>query len=153
MKLKKSEIKTCKVAYLYNDGHMVLVHEKRDKDAGKVEWCTIYENIGIKCRFDKPGRLIIDPAVIPFVSHASVVCVSPGSVSRGSDNTKKRGIAVETIEFRNGISDRPWFINNFPDLISSDIYFNDNDTSPFDPELYHWSGYPVKATYKESANK
>ena len=67
MKLKRKEIKSCRVAYLYHDGHMVLVHEKSDRDAGKVEWVTIYENVGIKTYFDNPGRLIIDPAVLPFL--------------------------------------------------------------------------------------
>ena len=114
MKLKKSELKTCRVAYLYHDGHMVLCHEKSDKDAGKVEWVTIYENVGIKTYFDKPGRLIIDTAVLPFLQHASVVRVSTASVEKGSDNTKKLGLAVETIELRNGVSDRPLFISNFP---------------------------------------
>ena len=58
LKVKKNEMKTCRCAYLYEDGHLVLCHEKQDKDAGKVEWVTMYEDVGISCQFK--GRLIID---------------------------------------------------------------------------------------------
>ena len=148
MKIKPSEIKTCRTAYLYHDGHMVLIHEKRDKDAGSVEWATIYENIGIDVNFE-PGRLIINPAVLPFLLKAKRVTVSNPSEKNGSDNTRKRGIEVETIGLYNG-NDRPWFISNFPGLISSDIYFNTNDTDTFKPDLYHWGDTTVKATYIEA---
>lgn len=150
MKIKKSEIKTCKTAYLYHDGHLVLVHEKRDKDAGRVEWVTIYENIGIKTYFKEPGRLIISKEVLPFLSVAKRVDVRPKNYNNGSDNTRSRNIAVETISLYNG-SDYGWHISNFPDVISSDIYFNDNDTSVFSAENCSWLGYPVKATYLEKA--
>ena len=154
MKIKKSEIKSCRCAYLYDDGHVVLVHEKRDKDAGKVEWVTIYQSIGVKTSFKKPGRLIIDPAVLPFLSICSRVEVSPACDRNGSDNTKARNIAVESISFRNGSTDRPWFISSFPGLISSDIYFNDNGSENFDPAAnhYYWAGYPVKSVYLDKAN-
>ena len=147
MKLKKSELKTCRTAYLYSDGHMVLIHEKSDKDVGKVEWATIYENVGITVSFD-PGRLIINNSVLPFLMQAKRITVSSPSERNGSDNTRAQGIAVETIGLYNG-NDRPWFISNFPGLISSDIYFNDNDTEPFKSECYHWGNYPVKSTYTE----
>ena len=154
MKIKKSEIKTCRCAYLYHDGHVVLKHEKSDKDAGKVEWVTIYQSVGIKTSFKKPGRLIIDSAVLPFLSICSRVEVRPACDRNGSDNTKARNIAVESISFRNGIGDRPWFITNFPGLISSDIYFNDNDTKEFDPaeSPYRWADYPVKSVYLDKTN-
>ena len=149
MKIKASEIKTCRTAYLYHDGHMVLIHEKRDKDAGSVEWATIYENANIDTVFN-PGRLIIKPEALPFILQASRITVSEQSVSQGSDNTRKLGIAVETIGLYNG-SYRPWFISNFPGVISSDVYFNTNDTDPFDKDCRRWGDVPVKAIYAESA--
>jgi len=149
MKIKKSEIKTCNVAYLYDDGHLVIWHEKNDKDAGKVHWVTIYESIGIRTSFDRPGRLIIRPGVLPFLSVAKSVRVSPASVNRGSENTKKKGIAVESIELRNGMDKGYFVISNFPALISSDIYYNENTEKFSDvSESYSWGTLPVKKVYR-----
>lgn len=149
MKLKKAEIKTCRVAYLYHDGHCILMHAKRDKDAGKVEWVTIYENIGIEVNFDKPGRLIIDPAVLPFITVAKYIRVS--TERAGSEYTRKHGIQTECIELRSGVVDTPWFIINFPGMISSDIYFNDNCTSTFKDiaSPHTWGMVSIKAIYRE----
>ena len=149
MKIKKSEIKTCKTAYLYDDGHLVLVHKKHDRDAGEVNWVTIYQNIGIKTFFDKPGRLIIDSEVLPFLNCCTKINVQTASVNRGSDNTKKMGISVETISLYNG-TPYGWHLTNMPDVISSQIYYNSNGKGEkFQPNLYYWCQYPVKQIYTD----
>ena len=57
MKIKKSELKTCDCAYLYNDGHFVMVHEKRDREAMnnilKTEHNIIISNVAIKEQIKK----------------------------------------------------------------------------------------------------
>ena len=152
MKIKKSEIKTCKTAYLYHDGHLVLVHKKRDKDAGEINWVTMYQSIGIKTYFSKPGRLIIDQEVLPFLTVCSRIDVKTADVKRGSDNTRKLNLPVESISLYNGVPEYGWHISNFPGLISSQIYYNDNDTTEFDAdkEYYSWCHYPVKRVYLDS---
>ena len=153
MKLKKAELQTATHGYLYADGHMVLVHEKNDDDAGKVNWVTMYENIGIKCYFDT-GRLIIQPGVMPFLSQATVIEAHKADLTHGSENTKTRGIAVETIILRNGVSNSikgmSWIIAQCPGLISSDMYCNEgHETFEEVKDLSFWSSYKIKNVYYE----
>jgi len=129
MKIKKSELKTCKVAYLYQDGHMVLIHEKRDRDAGRVEYATIYEDIGIKCAFE--GRLIIDNGALPFILEAANIQVLPSSIDQGSQLTKDKNIRVETIILKSKYTNNDWIINSFPDFIASDIKYQGDVSEKF----------------------
>ena len=148
MKVKKSELKTCKVAYLYNDGHLVLIHEKNDKDAGRVEYATIYENVGIKCSFE--GRLIIDDGVLPFVLEAVNIQVLPASVDQGSQLTKDKNIRVETIILKSKYTNNDWIINLFPDFISGDIKYQGDVSEKFTDieNSYSWGMAPIKKIYR-----
>lgn len=154
MKLRKKELKTCRCAYLYADGHMVLAHEKRDRDAGTVEWVTIYENLGVLPRFQE-GRLIIKPEVLPFLLEASHVNAGRSSVKNGSQRTKEAGISVQTIELqaKKGGEGRhwSWHINQFPDLIVPDIEYQENVSESFEDVegQYRWSGYSIKHVYRQ----
>ena len=151
MKLKAKEIKTCRVAYLHSDGSAVLWHEKRDKDAGKVEWVTVYENIGINVSMEEGKRLIISKGVLPFLRVATQIRVHGPSIKGGSENTKKLGLMVETIELiaKNG---QPWFISNFPGTISSDIYsYESKDTFKDLKNCRVWGDLKIKAVYTEEA--
>jgi len=149
MKVKPSELKSVNVAYLYDDGHLVLVHEKRDKHAGTVSWVTIYQNVGIKTYYK--GRLIIDKGALPFVLHSTAIEAKAANISGGSENTKRLGISVETIILRNGISDSGFIISNFPDIISSDIKYQENVTESFADvrESYSWAFHNVSKVYAE----
>ena len=146
MKIKKAEIKTCHVAYLYGDGHLVMVHKKRDRDAGDVYWVTIYESIGIECRFD--GRLIIDACVLPFLSVASRIEAKEAATDRGSQKTKEMGLPVEAISLYNG-SDWGWHLSNFPGIISSQLSYQAGETELYSDiqSKYYWAGHSIKATY------
>ena len=148
MKIKKSELKTCKVAYLYDDGHMVLIHEKHDKDAGRVEYATIYENVGIQCAFQ--GRLIIDNGALPFVLEAANIQVLPSSIDQGSQLTKDKNIRVETIILKSKYANNDWIINLFPDFISGDIKYQGGISEKFaDIEnSYSWGTAPIKKIYR-----
>jgi len=150
MKIKKSEFKTLKHAYLYADGHMVLSHEKRDRDAGNVRWVTIYENVGIKPLFGGKGRLIIDKGALSFCLHATAIKAEEKSWDRGSDNTKKAGIAVETVILYNG-NDRGFIISSFPDMISSDLKYQPETSEKFEDvkNIFTWGFETVKAVYSE----
>ena len=145
MRLSISEIKTADCAYLYPDGHMVIVHKKPDRDAGEVKWVTIWENIGIDIYVYGEGRLIIDPEALPFIRHADRITVKPASVDSGSENTKKLGIRVETISIQNLARNDSWHISNFPDLISSDIYWNAvSETFADVKNRHYWNDYKIK---------
>ena len=148
MKVKASELKTVNVAYLYEDGHMVLVHRRSDKDAGEVEWVTIYQNVSVKAHF--PGRLIIDPGALPFILHATSIEAREASVEGGSENTKKLGVAVGSVIIRNG-NDRGFIINLFPDILSSDLTYQPDVSETFDAvkDGFRWGFEHIKAVYAD----
>lgn len=150
MKIKKQELKTAKTGYLYEDGHLVLIHSKRDRDAGEVKWATIYEDIGIKCRYSDGGRLILDRSVLSFLGPATRIEAKAASISRGSENTKRLGISVGSVSFYNGASYDGWHINLFPDVLASDIQYQVGHEGKFDPKVQTWSIYPVKAIYSSN---
>ena len=152
MKVKKSELKTCDCAYLYNDGHFVMVHKKRDKDAGDVQWVTIYENIGIKVSLPDGYRLIIKPETLSFIMYASKITGKSASADMGSDNTKRLGIAIESISLYNGNGYKAWHITNMPDLISADIYLNHFSSNFSDclEQPYYWASHSIKHIYREN---
>jgi hypothetical protein len=150
MKVKASELKTATVAYLYEDGHLNLVHEKNDEDAGRVRWVTIYQDVGIKPYFK--GRLIIDKGALPFALHATRIEASEPDVKHGSENTKARGIEVQTISLFNGASGyHGFFISQFPGLISGSFTYQPDIKETFEEvkDQYTW-GYAdrIKAVYK-----
>ena len=148
MKISQRELKTSVNAYLYSDGHMVLRHRKRDKDAGEITWVTIYQNVGIKAMFK--GRLVIDKGALPFVLHSSRVDAREPSFDRGSENTKKLGLNVGSVSLYNG-SDYGFHINLFDTLISSDFTYQPNTNEKFDDvkDLYSWGYEPLKKVYTE----
>ena len=43
-------------AYLFGDGHAVLVYEKRDRQAGDIHWAEVIEKFGPECQFE--GRIV-----------------------------------------------------------------------------------------------
>jgi len=150
MRVKTSELKTATVGYLYADGHLVLVHEKTDQDAGCVNWVTLYENVGIKPSFENGGRLIIDAGALPFVLMASRVAAGNAGLTHGSENTKSRGIAVQNISLYNGVSDyKGFYISQFPDLISGAFKYQEDVSETFADvkDEFSWSTYRIKAKY------
>lgn len=153
MKVKKSELKTCKCAYLYADGHMVLKHEKNDPDAGTISWVTIYEHTGVKSYFSD-GRLIVDAGALPFLLHASAVECKAATIKGGSDNTRRENIAVGSVTLRNGLEYSGLTISTFPGLISCDFTYQPETPETFEEikEAYSWCGYNVKTVYHENTD-
>lgn len=150
MKVKQSELKTATVGYLYEDGHLVLVHEKNDHDAGRVNWVTIYQDVGVKAYFK--GRLVIDSGALPFALHATRIEANEPDEKHGSDNTRARGILVQSISLYNGVSGyRGFHISQFPGLILGAFTYQPEIKETFDElkEEYYWSyGHKIKAVYK-----
>jgi len=144
-------LKSCTCAYLYADDHMVLVHEKNDNDAGRINWVTIYENVGIRSLFNT-GRIIVDPGALAFVLKATAIEARAASYESGSENTKKANIRVETIILRNGVNHKGFIISNFPDMISSDLKYQHETSGTFTETIdkHHWGHYNVKAIYKST---
>ena len=150
----KGEMRTCRVAYLHNDNHLTIWHEKNHKDAGKIEWVTLYENPGIDVNLPENTRLIINPEALPFVLHATYIRGTAATMEAGSDNTKKLGIRVENITIRNGVGNYGWHISNFPGVISSDISLNAHDSEELFEDIaesFRWGDVHIKKVYRAEA--
>lgn len=138
-----SSRKTCACLYLYADGHAVACYEKHDREAGRVEYVEIYERIVAARSFlGFKGRIVFHDgeAFLPLLKGARHVTAESPTVDRGSEATKRRGIAV------GGVSILPakggelrWHL--IPDVLSSGITYDEAQKGygePFNPDASHW---------------
>ena len=122
MKLNLKHLKKARVGYLYPDGHFTLIHEKKDKDAGIIEWKTVFKTIDITVTMpDNNGYLVIDRELLPFLININRIRVGKVSIENGSNNTREKNIAIQNVTFWTKGSDYGFTFTLFPNLISSDI--------------------------------
>jgi hypothetical protein len=126
MKIKASEIKTAQTGYLYPDGHLIIIHEKYDKQAGQVQWATAYEDAGIKLYTpNSEGRLIMSRGALQLILKTINWIRVDRGIDQGSIKTKEMGLFVEGISLKGpGMTDY-FDITSFPGTITSDIYWNE----------------------------
>lgn len=142
--------KTAKCAYLYADGHAVIIHQEHHPKAGEVEWVEIYEKLDISCGFE--GRLVLHhPSYdkrVELILNAYRVCASEPSVNNGSENTKRRDIRVGSIsiEFKDGKS-LHW--STIPDLLSDGITYQPKCIEPLNvDDCLFWCGKRVAKLHR-----
>lgn len=161
--LKLKDIKNARTAYLYSDQHLVIVYEKKDKDARRVEWVQIWEDCGVKCLFpiESGGRVIMDKEFLPFFINLTKLEVSVG-VKQGSKNTEKMGLTVQSIILHTKGTGFGWLIAAIPSLISSDIYWHIGNNEKFTDMLCEhdslfktsvWGGHHIKQVFRKEKNK
>lgn len=150
MKLTIAEAKTADVAYLYPDGHLTIIHETRTQKYGKVKWVTIWKSIGASVHIPDDCRLIIKGCVLPFLRECETIQARKADINEGSEKTKSMGLALETILFK-GKCDHSWIINNFPGVVSSDIYLNECSPEKIEDfqEGGRWSDLEITKIHKE----
>ncbi len=132
---------TC--AYLYADGHAVIIHEQTVNLGGKhetLEYAVIHEK-WTNAHLSFQGRLCLGryeaSVFMRLAKEAIQIRASVPSVESGSDNTRKLGIAVGSLsfEFRNG-EHIHWTV--MPDLISGPFTYQPDHNETFDPERTNW---------------
>lgn len=142
-------------AYLFADGHAVLVYEKRDRQAGDIRWVEVVEKFGPECRF--AGRIVFhwgSNGLLNLCRKAVALRVEAPTLEAGSERTRELGIPVGTLEIK--LSD---------DHLDS-IYFHDMDTvlcapykyqpeadEKFDPEISRWADYRVTKVHRLPAKR
>jgi hypothetical protein len=136
---------TC--AYLYADGHAVLVYEKNDKDAGDIRFVEIHEKY-TDARLSFEGRIIFsrgEMAMLKLARKAARIEAKAPSVKNGSEKTQRLGIALGylTIDFGGGYDDS-LYCYSMPDLISGQWTYQPEviETCPNSSELF-WGNYRV----------
>ena len=138
MKIKVAKTAYC--GYIYADGHVVILHRERHPKAGEVEWVEIFEKIDTHCAFE--GRIVFHnlgyERKFRLACEAYTLRATVPSVSNGSDNTKKLGIAVGNfaIEFKDG-ADLLW--STMPGVLSDGITYQPDVNEAFNPEWDNWT--------------
>jgi hypothetical protein len=95
LRLSEKLLKDVRCGYLYANGKLVLVHETAHPKAGTVEWATIHDT-GIGCAFT--GRIVLHrTGPVRLTLTALRVQATAPAVEHGSENTKRRNIAVGSI--------------------------------------------------------
>jgi hypothetical protein len=133
---------TC--AYLYADGHAVLLYEKTDRDAGTVEFAEIHEK-WTDARLDFKGRLCFSryesAGFMRLAKMAKLIQAKEPSTDRGSENTRKLGIPVGSLEFnfdRNYYGGDCAHFKSMPSVLSAGYTYQPEIDDKFDPNIMHW---------------
>jgi hypothetical protein len=157
--MNKNTKQTC--AYLYADGHAVIIYEQTVKLGGTttdIEYAVIHEeychaHLGFK------GRLCFGRctaiAMLDLAKRATAIRASVPTTENGSENTKRMGIAIGSLsfEFSNG---GHLYFNSMPDIISGQFTYQPETDEAFDPEAMFWGNVKVaevKRVKDRAANK
>ena len=137
-------------AYLFADGHAVLVYEKHDRQAGDIRWAEVVEKFGPECRFT--GRIVFhwgSNGLLNLCRKAVAVRAKAASLDAGSERTRGLGIPVGTLEVQLG-KDRLDNIH-FHDLdgvLSAPYSYQPEQDETFDPEASRWADYRVAKVHR-----
>jgi len=119
--LKKLDKLNC--AYLYEDGQVLCIFERTVKDIGKrTEYAKLATKRSVRPNFR--GRIVFhQPALLLAISlmKDAAITINVPSVERGSDNSKKRGLAVNDLIVNS--ADGYFSIVMIPDVLSSGITY------------------------------
>lgn len=135
---------TFRTSYLFQDGHAVVIYEKPDKHAGKVEWCEIIQKLGPVCLFT--GRIVIPTlALFELTRKALHVRAKPPEINMGSANTKRLGIPVGYVRLQmiRDQYDGDVTFQLMPSIISAPFTVQPENAEPFDPNARYWGGSRV----------
>jgi hypothetical protein len=143
--LKKRDLKTATHGYLYSDGHVVLVHEKKvpGVPGATVQYATMHEAV-TKARFK--GRVVFHGGgALPLLLNAQEVEAYEPSITSGSKRTREMGLSVGSVVFRldgHGKFDR-LSIPLIPDVLSTEFTYQPQYDEAFAADTRHWSDMPV----------
>ena len=152
-----SSRKTCTCLYLYADGHAVACYEKRDREAGRVEYVEIYEKIVAARSFlGFHGRIVFHDgeAFLPLLKGARHVTASTPAIDRGSEATKRKEIAVGEVAIlpaKGG--ELRW--NLIPDVLSSGLTYDEAQEGygeRFDPSATRWGDRHVGKIHRSAGS-
>ena len=132
-------------AYLFGDGHAVLVYEKHDRQAGDIRWAEVVEKFGPECRFT--GRIVFhwgSNGLLNLCRNAVAVLATAPTLDAGSERTRELGIPVGTLEIQLGNDhvDKVYF-HDLPGVIGASYTYQPEQEEKFDPGISRWVDYRV----------
>jgi hypothetical protein len=140
-------------AYLFADGHAVLVYEKHDRQAGDIRWAEVIEKFGPECRFE--GRIVFhwgSNGLLELCRKAVAVRAKAPTLDAGSERTRELGIPVGTLEIQLGDDhlDRVYF-HDFDGVLSAPYKYQPEIVETFDPQISRWCDYRVAKVHRVPA--
>lgn len=146
--MKSGPTKRLQCAYLYADGHAILIYEKQDRDAGRIEFAEVHERFtDAKILFQ--GRLVFNrfhaEGLLRLAKLADEICATRAKIESGSDRTKELGIAVGSLRFHIGgdVS-----FHSMPDILSDGWTYQPDMLEHFDEGLSRWGHSPVARIHR-----
>jgi hypothetical protein len=142
--------KSLHCAYLYADGHAVIIYKKQDNDAGEIQFAEIIESFGPKhCSFT--GRIVISRygGLLNLIRKAYTVRATAASTQHGSDRTRELGISVGylEVEMSNDWNDSIT-LYDMPGTMAGPYTYQPETVETFDAGISRWSGYPVARIHR-----
>lgn len=146
----RSKRKKLQCAYLFADGHAVLVYEKHDREAGDVRWVEVIEKFGPECHFT--GRIVFhwgSDGLVNLCRKALEVRAKVPSVEAGSTRTKELGLAVGTLDVQLGRDSLDGVhFHDLDNVLSGPYKYQPEVVETFDPQISHWSDYRVAKIHR-----
>ena len=120
-------------AYLFADGHAVLVYEKHDRKAGDIRWAEVVEKFGPECRFT--GRIMFDRAnqrLLNLCRRAVGIRAAPATLE----------LQVRQRQLKN-----VW-VHGLSSVLGVPYTYQPEADEQFDPEISRWANYRVTKVHR-----
>lgn len=134
-------------AYLYADGHAVLLYEKSVRlgaNVTRLEYAVIHEK-WTDAHLSFKGRLVFSrggaAALLALCKQASAIRAVEKSVEHGSQNSKAMGVAVGSLSFDMKSGGHLYFYDL--SILSGQFTYQPEIVEVFDASARKWSGHPV----------
>jgi len=140
-------------AYLFADGHAVLIYEKRDRQARDIRWAEVVEKFGPECKFE--GRIVFhwgSNGLLNLCRKAVAVRAKAPTLDAGSERTRELGILVGTLEVQLGQDDLDRIhLHDLDGVLSAPYKYQPEHGEQFDPRISHWADYRVAKVHRVPA--
>jgi hypothetical protein len=124
-------------AYLFADGHAVLVYEKHDRRAGDTRWVEVVEKFGPKCRFT--GCIVFHRGG----NHLLNLC-------RKAETVRATAATLE-IQLSQGHLHNVW-VHGLSVVLGAPYTHQPEHDVKFDPEISRWADYRVAKVHRLPTN-
>lgn len=140
--MKTKPKQTC--AYLYADGHAVIIYEQTVKLGGstaEMEYAVIHEKF-TNAHLGFTGRIAFSrygsSAMMDLAKRAARINAHEQSVESGSDNSKRLGVAIGSLMF--DFPGNTYLQFHDTSIISGQYKYQPENGEKFDPEATHYWG-------------
>jgi hypothetical protein len=124
-------------AYLFADGHAVLIYEKRDRQAGDIRWAEVIEKFGPECRFT--GCIVFHRGSSDLLN-----------LCRKAEAVRATAATLE-IQLTEGRLHNVW-VHGLSGVLGAPYTCQPEHDVKFDPEISHWANYRVAKVHRRPAN-